>query len=96
MREIGLRLALGAQRGDIRALIVGQGMRLLVIGLSLGVAGAFASSALLRSVLFKVDSVDPAIYLGVSFLLAGAAILACWFPARRAARVDPMITLRSE
>ncbi len=96
MREIGLRFALGAQRGDIRALIVGHGMRLLAIGLVAGVAGAFASSLVLRSILFNVDAADPAIYLGVSFLLALAALLACSIPARRAARVNPMITLRSE
>ena len=96
MREIGLRFALGAQRGDIRALIVRHGLRLLAIGLVAGVAGAFASSLVLRSILFNVDAADPAIYLGVSFLLALAALLACSIPARRAARVNPMITLRSE
>ncbi len=96
MREIGLRLALGAQRSDIRALIVGQGMRLLLVGLSLGALGAFASSRLLHSFLFEVNAADPAIYLAVSLLLALAAGIACWLPARRASRVDPMITLRAE
>lgn len=95
-REIGLRLALGAQRGDIRALIAGQGIRLFAIGLSLGIAGAFAASHFLRSFLFDVNAVDPAIYLGVSFLLALATALASWLPARRASQVHPMIILRAE
>jgi ABC-type antimicrobial peptide transport system permease subunit len=96
VREIGVRLALGAQRADIRALILGQGARLLAIGLSLGVLGALASSRLLRSVLLDVNATDPAIYVAVSLLLSLAAAVACWLPARRAARVDPIITLRSE
>ncbi len=95
-REIGVRLAVGAQRADIHALIVGQGMRLLALGLTIGLAGAVAASRLLRSVLFEVKAIDPAIYAGVSLLLALAAILACWLPARRAGRVNPMVTLRAE
>ena len=96
MREIGVRLALGAQRRDIRSLILGQGMRLLVVGLIFGLAGALGCSRLLRSLLFEIKPIDPAIYLGVSFLLALTAALACWLPARRAARIDPIITLRAE
>ncbi len=96
MREIGVRLALGAQRGDIRALIVGQGMRLLLIGLAIGVVGGLACSRLLRSFLYEVQAVDLSVYLGVSVLLAIAAAIASWIPARRAARLDPMITLRAE
>ncbi len=95
-REIGVRLAVGAQRGDIRTLIVGQGVKLLAIGLTIGLAGTLLSARLLRSVLFEVKAVDPLIYLGVSLLLALAALLACWIPARRAALTDPMITLRAE
>jgi len=95
-REIGVRLAVGAQPAHILALILGQGMRLLVIGLSLGALGAFASSRLLHSFLFEVNAADPAIYLTVSLLLAFAAAIACWLPARRASRVNPMITLRAE
>ncbi len=95
-REIGVRLAVGAQRGDIRTLIVGQGAKLLAVGLTTGLVGAIFSARLLRSVLFEVNAVDPLIYLGVSFLLALAALLACWLPAHRAAQTDPMITLRSE
>ena len=96
MREIGVRLALGAQRGDIRGLIVGQGMRLLVIGLAIGVVGGLACSRLLRSFLYEVQAVDLTVYLVVSVLLAFAAAIASWIPARRAARLDPMITLRAE
>ncbi len=96
LREIGIRLALGAQRSDIRALILGQGLRLLAIGLTIGLAGVIAFSRVLRSFLFEVNALDPAIYLGVSLLLALAALLACWIPARRAASVDPIVTLRAE
>ncbi len=90
LREIGVRLALGAQRGDIRTLILGHGLRLLGIGLLAGVVGALVCSRLLRSVLFEVDAVDPSIYLGVSALLALAALFASWLPAqpRRAGRSD--------
>jgi putative ABC transport system permease protein len=96
MREIGVRLALGAQRGHIRALIGGQGARLLAIGLCLGMAAAVACSRLLSSFLFEVEPVDPAVYLGVGLLLAVAAAAACWLPTRWASRVDPIITLRAE
>ncbi len=96
LREIGIRLALGAQRSDIRGLILGQGVRLLVVGLTIGLGGILAFSRLLRSFLFEVSAVDLPIYLGVSLLLALASIFACWLPARRAAQVDPIITLRAE
>jgi putative ABC transport system permease protein len=96
LREIGIRLALGAQRSDIRRLVLGQGARLLALGLTIGLFGVIASSRLLRSFLFEVNAVDPAIYLGVSLLLGAAALAAAWLPARRAARVDPIVTLRAE
>jgi putative ABC transport system permease protein len=96
LREIGIRLALGAQRSDIHSLILGQGIRLLLVGLTIGLAGVIAFARVLRSFLFEVNAVDLPIYLGVSSLLALAAILACWIPARRAAAVDPIVTLRSE
>jgi putative ABC transport system permease protein len=96
VREIGVRLALGAQRADIRALILSHGSRLLATGLTIGVVGAFACSRLLRSVLFDVSAVDPVIYVAVSVLLAVAALLACWLPARRASRLNPIIALRAE
>jgi ABC-type antimicrobial peptide transport system permease subunit len=73
-----------------------QGMRLLVIGLVVGLAAAFALSRVVRSLLFEVNASDPRIYIAVSIVLGGAAAAACWIPARRASRVDPMITLRAE
>jgi len=96
MREIGVRLALGAMPAQIRMMMLGQGMRLLGGGLLLGFAGAFALSRLIRSVLFGVNANDPLIYGGVTLVLAAAALFACWIPARRASRVNPMITLRAE
>jgi putative ABC transport system permease protein len=96
MREIGVRLALGARRRQISAMMLGQGIRLLAMGLVAGFAGALALSRVIRSLLFQVNASDPAIYAAVSVLLVFTAILACWIPARRAARVDPMIILRTE
>jgi len=96
LREIGIRFAVGAQRSDIYALILGQGVRLLGLGLTIGVFGALLSSRVLGSFLFEVNALDPAIYLGISVLLACAALLACWLPARRAGRVNPIVVLRSE
>jgi putative ABC transport system permease protein len=95
-REIGVRLALGATRSHIHALILGQGVRLLAVGLVIGIAGALACSRVLGSFLFEVKAIDPAIYAVVSILLAAAALLAGWIPARRASRVDPIVTLRAE
>ena len=96
MREIGLRLALGAMPSQIRAMMLGQGMRLLGSGLLLGFVGAFAVASVIRSLLFGVSANDPLIYGAVTLVLSGAALLACWIPARRAARVDPVVALRSE
>jgi ABC-type antimicrobial peptide transport system permease subunit len=96
LREIGVRFALGAQRADIRSLIVGHGLRLLGAGLLIGTTGAVAFSRLLRSFLFGVDPLDPAIYLAVGGVLALAALLAAWLPARRASRVDPIVILRTD
>jgi ABC-type antimicrobial peptide transport system permease subunit len=96
LREIGVRFALGAQRADIRALILWHGLRLLGAGLLVGAAGALACSRLLRNFLFGVNALDPSIYLTVGVLLALAALFASWLPARRASRLDPAITLRAE
>jgi len=96
LREIGVRLALGATRSHIHTLILGQGVRLLSLGLVIGLAGALALSRVLGSFLFEVKAIDPAMYVIVSLLLAVAAMLACWIPARRASRVDPIVTLRAE
>ncbi|HEX8146727.1 MAG TPA: ABC transporter permease [Pyrinomonadaceae bacterium] len=95
-REIGVRLALGASRGHILALILRQGMTLTCIGVAAGLCGAAAASSALVSLLFGVSRLDPAAYLGVVALLAAVSAAACWVPAWRAARVDPSITLRAE
>jgi putative ABC transport system permease protein len=96
VREIGIRLALGARPAQIRALILSHGLQLLLIGSAIGLVAAFALSRVLQSVLFEVEGIDPRIYLGVGLLLFGATLLASWIPARRASRVDPMIALRTE
>jgi ABC-type antimicrobial peptide transport system permease subunit len=96
MREIGVRLALGAMPSQIRAMMLRQGMVLLGSGLALGFIGAFAASRVIQSLLFSVSANDPLIYGTVTLLMALAALLACWIPARRASRVNPMVTLRSE
>ena len=96
MREIGVRLALGAMPGQIRTMMLKQGMRLLGAGLVLGFVGAIALSRVIRSLLFGVSANDPLIYCTVTLVLAAAALFACWIPARRASRVNPMITLRAE
>jgi putative ABC transport system permease protein len=91
-----VRLALGAMPAQIRLMMLGQGMRLLVAGLIIGFIGAVASSRVIRSVLFGVSANDPYIYAVVTVVLIVAAIIACWLPARRASRVNPMVTLRAE
>ena len=95
-REIGVRLALGASRGHILALVLRQGMTLTCIGVAAGLCGAAAASSALVSLLFGVSRLDPAAYLGVVALLAFVSDAACCVPAWRAARVDPSITLRAE
>jgi predicted permease len=94
--EIGIRMALGARPRDIFYLVVGQGMRLTVTGLVLGVLAALGAGSLLTSLLFGVRGADPMAFLAVSALLLSAAILACYLPARRAMRLDPMSALRDE
>jgi predicted permease len=94
--EIGIRMALGARRENVFRLIVGQGMKLVFSGLIIGSAVALASAGLLKSLLFGVGRGDPLTFLGICFVLAAAAALACYVPARRATQVDPMIALRNE
>jgi putative ABC transport system permease protein len=95
-REVGIRLALGAGRRDVLALVLRQGLALTGAGLAAGVAGALLLTRFLSSLLFETGRLDPAIYAGVALLLAAAGLLACWIPARRATRVDPVIALRFE
>src|SRR5437879_13103469 len=96
MREIGLRSALGATRGNILALVVRQGMILTGLGVVIGLSGAAAASRALITLLFGVSRLDPITYLGVIALLACVSVIACWVPAWRAARVDPVIPLKAE
>ena len=96
VREIGIRLALGAHPAQIRTLILSHGLQLLLIGSAIGLVAAVALSRALQTVLFEVKGIDPRIYLGVGALLFSATLFASWIPARRASRVDPMIALRAE
>ncbi len=95
-REFGIRLALGAQWRDLLCLVLGHGMRLVALGLVLGLGGALALSRVVEAQLYQVSPQDPLTFAAVALLLAVAAALACWLPARRAARVDPMVALRAE
>jgi putative ABC transport system permease protein len=96
MREIGVRAALGATRGDILALVIRQGMTLTALGIGIGLSGAMLASNALVTLLFGVSRLDPVTYFGVVALLGGMSLIACGIPAWRAAQVDPAITLRAE
>ena len=96
VREIGIRLALGARPVQIRVLVLSHGMHLLLIGSAIGLFSSFALSWALQSVLFEVGGVDPKIYLGVGLLLFGATLFASWIPAHRASRVNPVVAFRAE
>jgi len=95
-QEIGIRLALGARASDVLKLVIGQGVRLTLLGVLLGLGAALALTQLLKQLLFGVTAIDPLTYAVIALLLAFIALLACWIPARRAAKVDPMIALRCE
>jgi putative ABC transport system permease protein len=96
MHEFGIRLALGAQRGNILALVLRRGVKLVVLGAAIGLACALALTQFMASMLYGIAPRDPVTFASVTLLLAGAAVLACYIPARRATRVDPIIALRYE
>ena len=95
-QEIGIRMSLGATRPHIFRLVIGQGSRMILLGFALGVVGAFAAQRLLTSSLHVIKPNDPAIYVAAPLCLALIALLACYMPARRATRVDPLLALRHE
>jgi putative ABC transport system permease protein len=95
-QEIGIRMALGAQSGDALRLILGEGARLAVAGVAMGMAASFGATRLVSSLLFGVSATDPITFLGVAVLLCLVALLASYLPARRATRLDPTTALRCE
>jgi predicted permease len=93
--EIGIRMALGASPGDVQTMVLGQGMRLALLGVTLGLGAALAVTRLMQQALFEVQPHDPMIYGGVALIIFAVAALACWLPARRATKVDPLVALRA-
>jgi ABC-type antimicrobial peptide transport system permease subunit len=94
--EIGIRMALGAQRLDILRIVLGEGGKMALAGIVLGLAASLGLTRFMAAMLFGVTAADPATFVGVALLLVGVTLAACWIPARRAMRVDPMVALRYE
>jgi ABC-type antimicrobial peptide transport system permease subunit len=95
-REIGVRMALGARPGDVLCMVLGQGARMVAVGTSVGILAALGLSRFLQSLLYEIRAADALTYACVTFFLVFVALLACWIPARRAMKVDPMVALRYE
>jgi putative ABC transport system permease protein len=95
-QEIGIRMALGAQKRDVLRMVLGEGFRLVALGVLIGVAGGIALNRFLSSLLFGVSAANPATYVEAALLMIGIALLACYIPAARASRVNPMVALRYE
>jgi putative ABC transport system permease protein len=95
-REIGSRIALGAQRSDVLKMTIGQGLRLVLTGMAIGLAGAFVLTHVMSTLLFGVSPTDPVTFIAISIALIGVAVLGSYIPALRATRVDPMFALRYE
>jgi len=94
--ELGIRMAMGAQASSVQRLVLGEGLRLAAVGLALGIGGAWVLAGILESMLFNIDARDPVSFILGPLLLAIVAVAACWIPARRATRVDPVTVLREE
>ncbi|MBJ6765291.1 ABC transporter permease [Myxococcaceae bacterium JPH2] len=95
-REMGIRMALGARPADVRRLVVGHGMRLALLGVAVGLVGAWASTRVLSSLLFGVSTTDPLVFGGLALVVTGVSLLATWIPALRATRVDPLVAMRAD
>jgi putative ABC transport system permease protein len=95
-RELGIRIALGARAGDVLNLVISQGMALAIIGLALGLVAALALTRLMEGLLFGLSATDPLTFIMIALILTLVALLACYIPARRATKVDPLVALKYE
>jgi putative ABC transport system permease protein len=95
-REIGVRMALGARVPDVLKMVLGEGLKLTLIGVAIGLIAALAMAQLMQSLLYGVGAIDPLTFAGAPALVAATALVPCWIPARHAAKTDPMVALRAE